>query len=167
MTIAQTTDRSCAALCQSAGYSRPTRCLRSGRPCGSFIYSHVNTTLEIPPDIHATGMVLFKTRLDKRETSCCVHIVCCALSQQRAATCRNIPQRAASHTVEEREHHANFYIAFDINSNSWPKQQGISHSGVKLRPKHWERRHSVYINRPSPFTHAGSARSREKSTFNR
>jgi len=104
-----------------------------------------------PPDIHATCMVLFKTRLDKRETSCCVHIVYYALSQQHAATYRNVPQRAASHTVEERAHHANFYIAFDINSNSWPK--------------HVERRHSVYISRPSPFTHAGSARSREKKYF--
>ena len=43
-----------------------------------------------------TCMVLFKTRLDKHETSCCVHIVCYALSQQRAATYRNVPQATLS-----------------------------------------------------------------------
>ena len=91
----------------------------------------------------AESLFFFKTRLDKHETSCCVHIVYCAISQQHAATYRNVPQRAACHTVEERAHYANVNIALEINSNSWPKQRGISHSGVKLRLKHVETRHSV------------------------
>jgi len=85
-------------------------------------YIHVNTALEIPLNSRATCIVFafFKTRLDKHETSCGVHIVCCALSQLHAATYRNVPQRAASHTVEERAYHANFYIALETNSNNCP-----------------------------------------------
>jgi len=106
---------------------------------------YVNATLEIPQNSRATCIVFVfsKTRLDKHETSCCVHIVYCAISQQPAATYRNVPQRAACHTVEERAHYANVNIALEINSNNWPKQRGISHSGVKLRLKHVETRHSV------------------------
>ena len=152
-------------MCSIDNYVSQPAIVQVGRV---FFYTYVNTALEIPLNSRATCMVVVcsKTRLDKHETSCCVHIVCCALSQQRAATYRKVPQRAACHTVEERVHYANFYIALEINSNNCPKQRGISHCGVKLRLKHVETRHSVYKSSKSVHSCRLGATSR-KSTFNR
>ena len=78
---------------------------------------------------------------------------------QHTATYRNVPLA----TLSKSEYIMQIStLHLEINSNNCPKQQGISHCGVKLRLKHVETRHSVYKSSKSVHSCRFGAISRKK-----